>query len=106
MSSELRNCKYTTDNWTQYTCTKKIHTRFKVQEILDVCIWCTQKEEFVTPAESGQVFEMFAVNSWTLLNSADTILAHVNQDVLRYDCKRPRLMSTSSYRFFGDHVNS
>jgi hypothetical protein len=76
------------------------------KEILDVCIWCTQKEEFVTPAESGQVFEMLDVNSWALLNSADKIMAHVNQDVLRYDCKRPRLMSTSSYRFFGDHVNS
>jgi hypothetical protein len=38
---------------------------------LEVGIWCTQKEVFVTRAELGQVVEMFTIHIQALLNSAD-----------------------------------
>jgi hypothetical protein len=38
---------------------------------LEVDIWCSEREVFVKPAESGQVFEIFTIYIQALLSSAD-----------------------------------
>jgi hypothetical protein len=45
-----------------------IYKKFPLHNLLEVNIWSTQKEGFVTPVELEQVFEMFTVNIQALLN--------------------------------------
>jgi len=55
----------------RYVQTLQCKKKFSLPNLLEVEIWCSQREGFVALAEFGQVFEIIPIYIQALLNSAD-----------------------------------